>query len=47
MSLMQGGPAPKFLSMSVVEYLALGMEGVSASVNEISQPAIKDTWQRL
>ena len=32
--------------MSVVEHLALFLQGVTASVDEISNPAIKDTWQK-
>jgi hypothetical protein len=46
-SLVQGGPAPKFLSRSVVEYLALGLEAVTASVDEIPNSSIRDTWQKV
>ena len=33
--------------MSVVEHLALFLQGVTASVDEIPNPAIRDTWQKI
>ena len=42
MSLMQGG------SVNVCRRaLALFLQGVTASVDKIPNPAIKDTWQKL
>ena len=47
LSLLHGGPAPKFFSSAVADYIIYGVKKVNATIDDVPNYTIKQSLQKV